>query len=76
MAPSRRSQDMGYKLGSGHRWRGSVVRWRGCDRHNGFADSIAAYGARILSPLASPTQSTTSTSYFESGVLDIPSISS
>jgi hypothetical protein len=70
------SQDMGDKLGSGHGWRESVVRWRDCDRHNSFADLIAPHVARTFSPLASPTQSTTSTSYFESGVLDLPSISS
>ena len=55
----RRSQDMGYKLGSGHRWCAVTLGWRGCACHNSFEDSIAPCGTRAINPPASPIQSTT-----------------
>ena len=72
------SQDMGNKFGSGHGWRsgyfggGAVVNVTTALR----ILSLYRWRVQLLAPLASPTQSTTSTSYFESGVLDISSISS
>jgi hypothetical protein len=49
------SQDMGYKLGSGHRWRAGRLGWRGCACHNSFEDSISPCGwaKKILETMAS-----------------------